>query len=51
MKRAYTIGIDLAKQSFQLQGARPGGLVAFRRKQIRSRRKPSIAWNAWSVAI
>ena len=32
MEGVYIIGIDLAKQSFQLHGARADGTVAFRKK-------------------
>ncbi|MCY4381528.1 MAG: IS110 family transposase, partial [Nitrospinae bacterium] len=32
MEGVYIIGIDLAKNSFQLHGARADGSVAFRRK-------------------
>ena len=32
MEGVYIIGIDLAKQSFQLHGARRDGSVAFRKK-------------------
>lgn len=37
MERVYTIGIDLAKQSFQLHGARADGSVAFRKKLTRTK--------------
>ncbi len=37
MEGVYIIGIDLAKHSFQLHGARAGGSVAFRKKLGRTR--------------
>ena len=37
MEQVHIIGIDLAKQSFQLHGARPDGSVAFRKKLIRGK--------------
>ena len=37
MKRVHIIGIDLAKQGFQLHGARPDGSVAFRKKLARGK--------------
>ena len=37
MKQVQIIGIDLAKQSFQLHGARPDGSVAFRKKLTRGK--------------
>ena len=37
MEGVYIIGIDLAKQSFQLHGARADGTVAFRRKLGRAK--------------
>ena len=37
MEQVNIIGIDLAKRSFQLHGARADGLVAFRRKVSRER--------------
>ncbi len=37
MERVYIIGIDLAKQNFQLHGARPDGSVAFRKKLTRGK--------------
>ena len=36
MERVYSIGIDLAKQSFQLHGVCPDGSVAFRKKLSRA---------------
>ena len=35
MEQVHMIGIDLAKQGFQLHGARPDGSVAFRKKLTR----------------
>ena len=35
MKQATTIGIDLAKRSFQLHGAGADGSVVFREKVMR----------------
>ena len=37
MEHATIIGIDLAKRSFQLHGARADGSVAFRKKLSRDR--------------
>ena len=37
MEHATIIGIDLAKRSFQLHGARPDGSVAFRKKLSRDK--------------
>ena len=37
MEGIYIIGIDLAKQSFQLHGARGDGSVAFRKKLTRGK--------------
>ena len=37
MEHATIIGIDLAKRSFQLHGARADGSVAFRRKLSRNK--------------
>ena len=37
MEQVQVIGIDLAKQGFQLHGARPDGSVAFRKKLTRER--------------
>ena len=37
MKQVHIIGIDLAKQGFQLHGARPDGSVAFRKKLTRGK--------------
>ena len=37
MEHATIIGIDLAKRSFQLHGARADGSVAFRKKLSRKR--------------
>ena len=37
MGHATIIGIDLAKRSFQLHGARPDGSVAFRKKLSRDK--------------
>ena len=37
MEQVHIIGIDLAKQSFQLHGARPDGSVAFRKKLTRAK--------------
>ena len=34
-EQVHMIGIDLAKQGFQLHGARPDGSVAFRKKLTR----------------
>ena len=37
MKQVHIIGIDLAKQGFQLHGARSDGSVAFRKKLTRGK--------------
>ena len=37
MEQVHIIGIDLAKQGFQLHGARPDGSVAFRKKLTRGK--------------
>ena len=37
MEQVHMIGIDLAKNSFQLHGARADGLVAFRKKLSRAK--------------
>ena len=37
MEQVNMIGIDLAKNSFQLHGARADGLVAFRKKVSRAK--------------
>ena len=37
MEQVNIIGIDLAKQGFQLHGARPDGSVAFRKKLTRGK--------------
>ena len=37
MEQVHMIGIDLAKQGFQLHGARPDGSVAFRKKLTRGK--------------
>ena len=37
MEQVHMIGIDLAKQGFQLHGARPDGSVAFRKKLTRTK--------------
>ena len=42
MEQATIIGIDLAKRSFQLHGARPDGSVAFRKKGL-----PQNRWAEW----
>ena len=34
MEQVHMIGIDLAKQGFQLHGARPDGSVAFRKVEL-----------------
>ena len=52
MEHATIIGIDLAKRSFQLHGARADGSVAFRRKLSRTRcwiswgRSRAVSWQA-----
>ena len=43
MDQVSAIGIDLAKQSFQLHGARRDGSVAFRRKLSRGKLLDSLA--------
>ena len=45
MEQVNIIGIDLAKRSFQLHGARADGSVAFRRKVATGGRTP--ANRAW----
>ena len=37
MEQVHIIGIDLAKQGFQLHGARADGSVAFRKKLTRTK--------------
>ena len=48
MEEASIIGIDLAKRSFQVHGARPDGSVAYRRKV--SRGKLLGYWTAMHVS-
>ncbi len=43
MSEVSMIGIDLAKNSFQLHGARADGSVAFRRKLVRGKVLPFLA--------
>ena len=51
MEQVNIIGIDLAKRSFQLHGARADGSVAFRRKVSRESctfsARSSDAWWRW----
>ena len=43
MEHATIIGIDLAKRSFQLHGARADGSVAFRKKLTRGKMLQFVA--------
>ncbi len=43
MEQVSIIGIDLAKRSFQLHGARADGSVAYRRKLSRGKLLSSLA--------
>ena len=49
MEEASIIGIDLAKRSFQVQGARADGSVVYRRKL--SRGKPISPLGEYSAGI
>ena len=47
MKQVHIIGIDLAKNGFQLHGAGPDGSVAFRKKLTRGGR----CWAFWRRSL
>ena len=47
MGQVSIIGIDLAKQGFQLRGARPDGSVAFQKKLTRGKVPGFLASPPW----